>query len=209
MWATLAACGTRDYALARERAETLLQISDRHGFPLWRGLAMVACGACRALAGETEFGLKLIGEGLVAQRQTGMGGWLGFTLVTAVTAHMQSGNLGRALELLTEAIAHAEKSQARVLLPEVERLHAEVLLLTGQIDTPQAIARVEAAAAHARQQGALALEWRSTMALARLYAGVGREAEAGAMLRDRYAAFTQGFASPDLVEGKQLLDGLS
>ena len=53
--------------------------------------------------------------------------------------------------------------------PRVERLHAEVLLLTGQINRPQAIARIEAAAAHARQQGALALEWRATMALARLY----------------------------------------
>jgi class 3 adenylate cyclase/predicted ATPase len=209
MWATLAACGTRDYALARERAEALLNISDRHSFPVWRGVAMVVCGACRAFAGETEFGLKLIGEGLVAQRQTGMGGWLGFTLVTAATAHIQTGNLARALELLTEAIAHAEKSHARVLLPDVERLHAEVLLLTGQIDTPQAILRVEPAAARARQQGALALEWRATIALARLYVGVGREAEARAMLRDNYAAFTEGFASPDLVEGKQLLESLS
>jgi len=209
MWATLAACGTRDYARARETAEALLQLSDRHGFPVWRGVGMVALGACRAFAGETEFGLKLIGEGLVAQRQLGMGGWLGFTLVTAVTAHMQSGNLARALELLTEAMAHAEKSHARVLLPEVERLHAEVLLLTGQIDTPHAIVRIEAAAALARKQGALALEWRATMALARLHASVGRDTQAGELLRHNYAAFTQGFGSPDLVEGKQLLDGLS
>ena len=93
--------------------------------------------------------------------------------------------------------------------PEIERLHAEVQLLTGQIDTRQAIARVEAAAAHARQQGALALEWRATMALARLYAGVGRHDEARAMLRRNYAAFTEGFASPDLVEGERLLRAMS
>jgi len=209
MWATQAACGRRDYARMREHAEALLETCDRHNFPGWRGMALVACGACRALAGETEFGLKLISEGLVAQRQTGMGGRLGFTLVTAAMAHMQSGNLGRALELLTEAITHAEKSHARLLLPEAERLRAEVLLLTGQINTAQAILRVEHAAALATQQGALALEWRATMALARLYASVGRDAEARELLRDKYAAFTQGFASPDLVDGKQLLDSLS
>lgn len=101
MWATLAASGTRDYARARERAEALLQLADRHSFPVWRGVAMVACGGCRAFAGETEFGLKLIGEGLVSQRQGGNGSWLRSTLVTAVAAHMQSGNLGRGLELLT------------------------------------------------------------------------------------------------------------
>lgn len=122
---------------------------------------------------------------------------------------MQSGNLGRALELLTEAITHAERSHAKVLLPEIERLHAEVLLLTGQIDTLQAIERIEAAAALSRKQGALALEWRATMALARLHASVGRDAQARELLRHNYAAFTQGFESPDLVEGKQLLDGLS
>jgi predicted ATPase len=209
MWATQAACGTRDYARMREHAEALLEICDWHNFPGWRGMAMVACGACRAQAGETEFGLKLVGEGLVAQRRIGMGGRLGFTLVTSATAYMQSGNLDRALELLTEAIAHAEKSHARVLLPEIERLHAEVLLHTGQIDTPQAIVRVEAAAALARKQGALALEWRATMALARLHVSVGRHDEARSILRDNYAAFTEGFASPDLVEGKQLLDGMN
>jgi predicted ATPase len=209
LWATRAACGTRDLALARDRAETLLQISERHGFPLWRGLAMVVCGACRVFAGETEFGLKLLSEGLVEQHQTGMGGGRAFRRQTSAAAYMQAGNIGRALELLTEAVAHAEKSHARVLLPEIQRLHAQALLLTGQIDTAQAIVRVEAAAALARQQGALALEWRATMALARLYVGVGREAGARAMLSDNYAAFTQGLASPDLVEGKQLLDSLS
>ena len=98
---------------------------------------------------------------------------------------------------------------AKVLLPEVERLHAEVLLLTGQIDTAQAILRIEAAAALARQQGALALEWRATMALARLYAGMGRHDEARELLRRNYAAFTEGFTSLDLVEGKRLLHAMS
>jgi len=209
MWATLACHGTRNYTLARERAEALLQLCERFGFPAWRGLAMVVSGACRTLAGETEFGLKLIAEGLVAQRQFGMGSWLGAVLATSAEAHIRAGNLGRALELLAEAIAHAEKSHAKVLLPEVQRLHAEVQLLSVQIDTPLALARVEAAAALAREQGALALEWRATMVLSRLHAGVGRDAEARTMLRDNYAAFTQGFASPDLIEGKQLLDSLS
>jgi class 3 adenylate cyclase/predicted ATPase len=209
MWATLAACGTRDYALARERAEALLQIVDRHGFPIWRGVGLVVCGACRALAGESEFGLKLVGEGLVAHRQGGNASWLGFIVVTAATAHMQCGSLGRALELLTEGKVQAEKSHAKVLLPEIERLHAQALLLTGQIDAPQAILRIEAAAALARQQGAVMLEWRAALALAPLYSGAGRDAEARELLRTHYAAFTQGFATPDLLEGRKLLDGLS
>jgi predicted ATPase/class 3 adenylate cyclase len=209
MWATLACHGIRDYVSAREHAETLQQLCERYGIPVWRGLGMLASGACRTHAGETEFGLKLIAEGLVAHRQFGMASWLGTLLAISAAAYVKAGNLGRAHELLTEAIAHAEKSHARVLLPEIQRLHAEVLLLTGQIDAPQAIVRIEAAAALARQQGAVALEWRAALALARLYSGLGRDAEARELLRKHYAAFTQGFATPDFVEGKQLLDSMN
>ncbi len=70
------------------------------------------------------------------------------------------------------------------------------------------MARIEAAAALARQQGALALEWRATMSLARLYCDIGRHVEARDMLRHNYAAFSEGFTSPDLVEGKRLLDAM-
>jgi len=132
--------------------------------------------------GETEYGLKLIGEGLRAQR-IGVQSWLGTLLTISATAHMQCGNPGRALEMLAEAIAHMERTGARVGLPETERLHAEVLLLTNQIGTTEAIARVEAAARLAQQQGALALEWRATMSLARLLSKIGRHVEA----RDRPA----------------------
>ena len=209
MWATLACHGIRNYLAARERAETLQQLCDRHGLPVWRGLGMIVSGACRTFAGETEFGLKLIAEGLVAQRQLGLGTWMGTLLATAAEAYIRAGDFGRALELLTEAMAHAEKSSARVLLPEVERLLAEVLLLTGKIDPAEGMVRIESAAAHARQQGALALEWRATMALARLYGDAGRQDEGRELLRRNYAAFTEGFTSPDLVQGRQLLDSMS
>lgn len=95
-----------------------------------------------------------------------------------------------------------------MLLPEIERLHAQALLLTGQIDAAQAITRIESAAALARQQGAVALEWRAAMALAPLYSSIGRDAEARELLRSHYAAFTPGFSTPDVVEGKQLLDSM-
>jgi predicted ATPase len=209
MWATLAAYGTRNFMLARQRADALQQMCDRHSFPQWRGIGMVVSGACRALAGETEHGLKMIGEGLGVQRQIGRRVWLGAMLTISASAHLKCGNPGRTLELLAEAIAVAEESGARVVLPETERLRAETLLLTRQIDSLQAIARIEAAAALAKQQGALALEWRAAMSLARLYATVGRHDVARELLRTHYAAFSEGFTSLDLVEGKQLLDGMS
>jgi hypothetical protein len=208
MWATAAACGLRDYSLAKNRAEALLGVAERHSFPAWIGLSLVASGASSAIAGQTELGLKLIAEGLIRQRKSGVGSALGFTLLTAATAHVKCGNYGHAQELLREAVAHAEKSSAGVLLPEVLQMHAELQLRSGEIDVANAIHQIESAAALARKQGALALEWRATMGLARLYCSCGRHAEASARLRTNYAAFTEGLTSVDLVEGRRLLDEL-
>jgi predicted ATPase len=94
------------------------------------------------------------------------------------------------------------------MLPEIERLHAEVLLLSKQIGSAEAMRRIGAAATLARQQGALALEWRATMSLARLQSELGRHDEARDMLRQNYAQFAEGFGSLDLVEGKRLLDAM-
>lgn len=209
MWTMNAVHCAREYALARECAEALLLVSERHGFPQWSGMGLAVAGSCRVQAGETEFGLKLIEEGLAVQHRIGPQHWLGAMLTISATAHMQCGNLGRAHELLAEAIAHVERTGARVMLPEIERLHAEVLLSSKQIGRTEAIARIEAAAALARQQGALALEWRSTMSLARLHRDAGRHDEARDMLSQNYARFTEGFASLDLVEGKRLLDAMN
>jgi hypothetical protein len=65
--------------------------------------------------------------------------------------------------------------------------------------------RLKQAAVLAQQQGALALEWRATSSLARLHAAQGRDDLARDVLRKQFARPYEGFASPDLVEGTQLL----
>ncbi len=114
VWTMVAAFGMRDYALRAHGAENLLQISERHGFPEWRGASMVVSGACQALAGETEFGLKLAGKGLLEHRRTGGGGsLLAFVFATSAAAQMQSGNLRHAQELLAEAICACRKDKCQ------------------------------------------------------------------------------------------------
>ena len=60
----------------------------------------------------------------------------------------------------------------------------------------------------ARQQGALSLELRSAMSLARLQRDRGRFADATALLQPVYGRFTEGFDTGDLKAAKALLDTL-
>ena len=99
-------------------------------------------------------------------------------------------------------------SEISALHPETLRLHTETLHATRQIDLQQAIARIEKAVGLARQQGALALEWRAASALARLHISTGQHDLARELLQTHFSASSEGFESPDLVEGKQLLNTL-
>ena len=208
MWATQAAWGARDHELARNRAESLLAVSERHNFRQRIGMGMIISGACRAHAGETEFGLKLVEEGLGKQRQFGQVSQQCYLETIAAIVHSQVGNSARALELLAQALAVHVKTGAGFMHPETLRLHAETLFAAGQIDVQQAIARIEVAVGLARQQGALALEWRATSSLARLHASAGRHDEARELLRSHFSVPAEGFESLDLMEGRQLLDAM-
>ena len=208
LWATQAAWGARNHELARERAEALLLVSEKHSFRQWMGLSMIINGACRVHAGATEFGLKLVEEGLDKQRLFGQVTQQSYLDAIAATVHLQVGDSARALELLAQAVAVHAKTGAGVMHPETLRLHAEALFAAGQIDMAQAVAGIEAAVGLARQQGAIALEWRAISSLARLHAITGRDDKARELLRSYFLAPAEGFESPDLREGIQLLGAM-
>ena len=64
------------------------------------------------------------------------------------------------------------------------------------------------ALAVARHQGALAWELRSATSLARLWQTQGKHRQAWDLLEPVYRQFTEGFATPDLLAVRQLLDEL-
>ena len=90
---------------------------------------------------------------------------------------------------------------------------AELLRLRGCLreqagDGAAAEADFEAALALARQQRAKLWELRAATSLGRLWRDQGRMAEARNLLAPVYASFTEGFAIPDLVEARALLEEL-
>ena len=93
--------------------------------------------------------------------------------------------------------------------PEILRVRADNLLSQ---DCPQQTRSAEGvlleALAVARRQGALAWELRSATSLARLWQQQGRYQQARDVLEPIYARFTEGFATPDLMQVRLLLDDL-
>ncbi|MES2821893.1 MAG: winged helix-turn-helix domain-containing protein [Pseudomonadota bacterium] len=102
----------------------------------------------------------------------------------------------------------AEAGEAGWVTPEILRIQATRLLAGPQPDMLAAESLLEEAAYRAQQQGALAWELRCATSLAQLRQQQGRYQTAYALLAPVYGRFSEGFATPDLRQARQLLDEL-
>jgi hypothetical protein len=103
----------------------------------------------------------------------------------------------------------SEQTKQGLFRPEMLRLQADTALLLGQMDEPAARSQLEAAMALAREQSALALEFRAACSFARLLEKHGERPKARELLAARYAAFSEGHDTHDLRSGRELLKQLS
>lgn len=102
--------------------------------------------------------------------------------------------------------ARARTGAAGWCAPELLRVTAEQML--GQGDMLAAEPLLREALDLANTQGALAWELRSAASMARLWQSLGREDAARDLLKGVYERFSEGFATPDLVDARRLLDQL-
>ena len=153
--------------------------------------------------------LKLLEHGLEDYRSLGQRGWLPYLLCVCADAHILAADNARAFELLAEALDVSEQTKQGFFRPEMLRLHADTALALGRMDAAAARSQLEAAMALAREQWAVALEFRAACSLARLLEKNGERPKARELLQAGYAAFSEGHDTRDLRAGRLLLEELS
>jgi adenylate cyclase len=110
------------------------------------------------------------------------------------------------LRLLDEALALCESTGECYYQSELYRLKGERLLThPRQHDTEAAVASFERSLAIARHQGALSLELRAAVSLARLHQRRPSSATVHDVIRPVYERFQEGFDTLDLREARSLL----
>ena len=118
------------------------------------------------------------------------------------------GLVGEALAAVDKGLTSADHGGERFYYPELLRLKGELLLLQAIGQSGSAEQSFSAALCLARRQGALALELRAALSLARLRVTQDRHDEARRMLAPVYDRFTEGFDTPDLKAAGHLLSTL-
>jgi len=188
----------REYEAAEVLAAQALELSEKNHFPLVAANSRCSLGVARAHLGRGSEGIALIRQGIADLRE--MGSHLDLTLVTSrlAAAQAQTGAIAEALETL-EQVLQENPRQCSALT-----LRGNLRCRQGQDGAGEADLRQ--ALDLARKAGALALELRAAMSLARFLSDRARRAQGCSILAQIYDKFTEGFDTADLKDAKALLE---
>jgi predicted ATPase len=192
----------------QEAGEEEIAIGAKEGFLLWHALGTIHKGAGMLLKGRREEALSILLKGFSAFRATGAEVRVPTYLGVLGDAYTQNGRFEDAHMALNEGLVVAEKNDDRCFEAELYRLKGELLLAESNDQTEAAEHYFRQAIETARRQQSRAWEMRATMNLAKLLQRRGRDSEARDTLRAVYDTYTEGFATPDLVDAKSLLETL-
>jgi class 3 adenylate cyclase/predicted ATPase len=224
-WAAMFYQFRREEQAAQERAGTAIALSTEQGFGQWLAWGTAVRGWALAEQGQEEEGIAQIRQSLNALRA--MGGELArpYRLALLAEAHGKGGRPEEGLNVLTEALAHVDKTGERFYEVELHRLKGELTLQKFQVssskfqvqESPRSEVRGPESETEecflkaieiARKQQAKSLELRAVMSLSRLWQSQGKKEDARQMLAEIYGWFTEGFDTVDFKEAEALLEEL-
>ena len=198
----------REPDAVRRIAESAIALSTEHGFPFWAALARIVHGWAVAMQGDADAGIAEMRDGLAAFRMTGARMTWPHRLILLADALAHHGRPAEALDVLGEARSATADTGETWWDAELDRLTGELLLALPGADDKAGEDALRRAIETAARQDAKSLELRATMTLAREWNRRDRRDEARTVLERTLGWFTEGFATPDLLAARSLLDEL-
>jgi tetratricopeptide (TPR) repeat protein len=197
----------RDPRATEEFAQRVVKLSSDSSIPLYFDTGRILYGWAISQQGRCDEGVRCAAEGLEkfkeAGNRLGIGSFLGFFAESLAIKE----ETARALTIIEEGLSAAPEQPGDI---------AYLLWLRGELLTKgsskenndRAEASFQEAIEVANRLGARTYILRASTSLGRLLSLRGRTAEARALVQPIYESIHEGFDTLDLIEAKQLLDGL-
>jgi adenylate cyclase len=197
----------RDASALRECAAELTDIASEMEFSSFGATGSVFEGIAFARLGSVPEGIARIRRGLERVEATGTVCVMTLLLGSLAEALAEAGQWSEALATFDEALALADKTGEGFYQAELQRLRAELLLVSG--DPAGAEAGLRRAIKVARKQRARMWELRAATSLGRVLHEQSRDVEARAILARSHGWFTEGFDTAELRAAVAALAELS
>jgi class 3 adenylate cyclase/tetratricopeptide (TPR) repeat protein len=207
-YALLVSGWLRDVGEPHAHARRMIEVADKYLLPLWSAHGAMGLGIDLIRGGNSKEGLEQLTAGEARFARMGWRLMLIEYLSYRVRALHQAGDTSAAFGVLAELFDAVEETNERYYEAELWRLHGTLSLARGG-QKEAAETSFRKAVELAERQGSKSFQLRAACDLARLHAARGDRTEALAILEPTYSCFTEGLDTPDLKEGKALLDELS
>jgi class 3 adenylate cyclase/tetratricopeptide (TPR) repeat protein len=196
-------CLTGRMGLLSERASRCLELCRNAHLTIYENIASVFVGWLAGKGGDAGRGDAMMAAALAALDSAAHHIELAYLSSLRADVLQQAGRIAEARALLEQGLARNAATGEGWFDAELHRL------LAGCADDAGTAGRhLDAALEISRGQEAKLWELRAARDLARLRAGQGRRQEALDLLAPVLGWFTEGFALPDLVESRKLLETL-
>ncbi len=188
-------------------ANELLTLSEDHGLPQTRALALAYLGWAIGQTDDVARGLRGLEDGLAMYNRLGIRTNLCLTICLLAETYFMAGQSEKGMEQANLAVKTSLEIGDRWCLPRIHTIRARLLQRLREVDAAEASLRtaVDIAAA----QSAKGAQLHSANSLARLCRDQGKVQQARELLAPVYEWFTEGFDTRDLKEAKALLEELA
>jgi predicted ATPase/DNA-binding winged helix-turn-helix (wHTH) protein len=205
MAALLIGLATGHLERADELVERLSSLVTKH-----RSFTSFVGGeGCLAVSrGELSRGIQLLQTAIAALHQEGFEHYRGSFTVYLVEGLASAGKHEAAHTAICEAVVRADTRGDVLDLSILLRVKGEVLSSMPGPHAAEAETCLQRALQLANEHGWLALELRSSIALAKLWADQGAISRARALLEPIFSRFSEGFQTRDLLAAAELLEEL-
>jgi predicted ATPase len=195
---------------ARDLASAGLTIANEHHIASQQMVCHFMHGWAVGRTGLRAEGLAEMQQTQAAMEAAGMALWGPHFCGMIAEVCDEADRVETGLAAANEGLAIADATGQAYYVAELNRLRGELLLLEhGESAAAEAEVCFRRALEIARRQEARAWELRAAMSLARLAQRQCKGTETRPRLAEIYAAFTEGFDTPDLRNARALLDALA